>query len=117
MFGEGVGRGRLLHRRAFAPFLPPILRDNPSKERLPEGGLERWRVERTLRQQQDLSGRVSRLAHWHPTLAQLWDLDAIRRESEAVLASPEPTLKAVVGTTQALATMEALSGWWQALDG
>ena len=117
LFGEGAGRGRLLHRRAFAPFLPPLLRDNPSKDREPEGGLKPWRAEQTLRQQQALGDRVSRMAHWHPTLAQYWDVAAIRRESEAVLASPEPTLKAVVGTTRALATMEALSGWWEALDG
>jgi hypothetical protein len=54
---------------------------------------------------------------WHPALARYWDLEAIRRETEDVLASAEPTMKGVMGTSRALATMKALSGWWQALDG
>ena len=28
LFSEGIGRGRLIHRRAFAPFLPPSLQEN-----------------------------------------------------------------------------------------
>jgi hypothetical protein len=44
-------------------------------------------------------------------------LEAIRRETEDVLASSEPTMKGVMGTNRALATMKALSGWWHALDG
>jgi hypothetical protein len=45
LFGDRAGQGRLLHRRSFAPFLPPFLRDNPTKDREPEGGLEAWRAE------------------------------------------------------------------------
>ena len=117
LFGEGAGRGRLLHRRAFAPFLPPYLRDNPTKDREPEGGLEQWRSELIDKQQQALERRLKATSDWHPALAKYWDLEAIRRETEAVLASPEPTMKGVLGTSRALATMGALSGWWQALAG
>ena len=117
LFGEGAGRGRLLHRRAFAPFLPPYLRDNPTKDREPEGGLEQWRSELIDKQQQALERRLKATSDWHPALARYWDLGAIRRETEAVLASAEPTMKGVLGTSRALATMGALSGWWQALAG
>ncbi len=117
LFGEGAGRGRLLHRRAFAPFLPPFLRDNPTKDREPEGGLEQWRSELISKQQQALERSLKATSDWHPALARYWDLEAIRRETEAVLASAEPTMKGVMGTSRALATMGALSGWWQALDG
>ena len=117
LFGEGAGRGRLLHRRAFAPFLPPYLRDNPSKEREPEGGLEQSRSELIVKKHQALERRLKATSDWHPALARYWDLGAIRRETEAVLASPEPTMKGVTGTRRALATMGALSGWWQALAG
>jgi hypothetical protein len=44
-------------------------------------------------------------------------LEAIRRETEDVLASAEPTMKGVMGISHALATMKALSGWWHALAG
>ena len=117
LFGEGAGRGRLLHRRAFAPFLPPFLRDNPTKDREPEGGLEQWRSELISKQHQALERSLKATSDWHPALARYWDLEAIRRETENVLASAEPTMKAVMGTSRALATMKALSGWWQALDG
>ena len=117
LFGEGAGRGRLLHRRAFAPFLPPFLRDNPTKDREPEGGLDQWRSELISKQHQALERSLKATSDWHPALARYWDLEAIRRETEDVLASAEPTMKGVMGTTRALATMKALSGWWQALDG
>ena len=117
LFGEGAGRGRLLHRRAFAPFLPPFLRDNPTKDREPEGGLEQWRSELISKQHQALERSLKATSEWHPALARYWDLEAIRRETEDVLASAEPTMKGVMGTSRALATMKALSGWWQALDG
>ena len=117
LFGEGAGRGRLLHRRAFAPFLPPFLRDNPTKDREPEGGLDQWRSELISKQHQALERSLKATSDWHPALARYWDLEAIRRETEDVLASAEPTMKGVMGTSRALATMKALSGWWQALDG
>ena len=117
LFGEGAGRGRLLHRRAFAPFLPPFLRDNPTKDREPEGGLDQWRSELISKQHQALERSLKATSDWHPALARYWDLEAIRRETEDVLASSEPTIKGVMGTSRALATMKALSGWWQALDG
>ena len=116
LFGEGAGRGRLLHRKAFAPFLPPFLRDNPTKDREPEGGLEQWRSELISKQHQALERKLKATSDWHPALARVWDLEAIRRETEDVLASAEPTMKGVMGTSRALATMKALSGWWHALD-
>ncbi len=116
LFGEGVGRGRLLHRRAFAPFLPPFLRDNPTKDRETKGGLEQWRSELTGEQKQMLERSAIAISNWHPGLSTYWDIEAIRREIDNVLSSSDPTMKAVMGTSRAIATMTALSGWWQALD-
>jgi hypothetical protein len=116
LFGEGAGRGRLLHRRAFAPFLPPFLCDNPTKDRQPEGGLELWRAEIIVKQKEALERSVLSIDDWHPGLSRYWDVASIRRETEDVLANSEPTMKAVMGTSRALATMTALSGWWHALD-
>lgn len=117
LFGEGAGRGRLLHRRAFAPFLPPYLRDNPTKNRDLEGGDDQWLTERITTTQAALERSLTALDDWHPALAGLWDREAIRREADDALASPEPSLKALMGTNRALATLRALNGWWQALDG
>jgi len=116
LFGEGAGRGRWLHRRAFAPFLPPFLRDNPAKEREPEVGLEQWWSERLNKQKQALELSALSIRNWHPDLFIYWDVEAIRRETEDVLSSQEPTMKAVFGTSRAIASLTTISGWWQALD-
>ncbi len=117
LFGESAGRGRLLHRRSFAPFLPPFLQDNPTKDRDPEGGLEQWRRELVVRQRDGLEQSLATSANWHPALAHYWDLQAVRIETERILASADPHLKEVMGITRALATMNQLSGWWKALEG
>jgi len=117
LFGESAGRGRLLHRRAFAPFLPPFLRDNPTKDRDPEGGLEQWRRDLVIQQRDGLERSLAASADWHPGLSRHWDLPAIRQETERVLASADPTMKEVMGTSRSLASMSQLSGWWQALEG
>ena len=113
LFGERFGRGRLLHRQAFAPYLPPFLRDNPSKQR---DGLEQ-RLSKLMHQEKlALEFNASTICDWHPDLSNFWDIDGIRRETDDVLSSPEPTMMAVVGTNRAIATMAALNSWWQALD-
>jgi hypothetical protein len=117
LFGEAAGRGRLLHRRAFGPFLPPFLRDTASKDREPEGGVEHWRSERLIQQRQGLERSLAASLDWHPALARYWDLAAIRQESERILASADPSMKELMGTSGALAKMHNLSGWWQALEG
>jgi len=117
LFGEASGRGRLLHRKAFTPFLPPFLRDHPTKHREQEGGLDQWRSQQIQRQHQALEHCLLFINGWHPDLNRYWDVEAIRCEAEAVLASPQPTMKEVMGTSRALATMTAISGWWCALDG
>ena len=112
LFGERYNRGRLLHRKAFAPYLPPPLRDNPSKQR---DGLEQRRTKLMHQQKLALEFNASTICDWHPDLSDLWDIDGIRRETDDVLSSTEPTMKAVAGTNQALITMASLSTWWQGL--
>jgi len=117
LFGEGPGRGRLLHRQAFGPFLPPSLRDNPTKDRTLEGGREQWQADLLGRQRQRLARGLEASGTWHSALAQWWDLAAIRQEAESLLGRSDASLAEVMGTKGALATMARLSGWWQALDG
>ena len=117
LFGESAGRGRLLHRRAFAPFLPPFLRDNPTKHRDPEGDVDQQHAEIMGHLRRGLDHGLAASQGWHSSLARYWDLPAIRLEAERVLSLAEPTRKALLGSSQALSTMTTLSGWWQALDG
>jgi asparagine synthetase B (glutamine-hydrolysing) len=117
LFGEGPGRGRLLHRRAFAPFLPPELRTNPTKDREPEGGLEAWRADLLQKRRQALERQLPALDALHPALAQWWNLEAIRQETDGILVKTSPTMKDVLGTSRALTTLHTLSGWWEALEG
>lgn len=116
LFGEGLRRGRLLHRRAFAPFLPPFLRENPSKARPLDGDLEPHQGHGLNLQRQLLARHLETSASWHPSLRQWWDLAAIRHEAENLLGSSTPSLHDLQATQRALARLSALSGWWQALD-
>ena len=113
LFGDGTGYGRLLFRRAFAGFLPPFLRDNPTKRR---AGFEQRLTKMMHQQKLELEFSASTICEWHSDLSTFWDIEAIRRETDDVLSSSEPTIKAVVGTNRALANMSALNSWWQALD-
>lgn len=117
VFGEGHGRGRLLHRKAFAPFLPPVLRDNPSKCRLSDQDLVDWRAARATQQYARLEHSLDALDDWHPALGRFWDLEVIRRTVHQLLECTEPSLNRLVGVNRALETGSVLSGWWQALYG
>ncbi|MFN9546752.1 MAG: asparagine synthase-related protein [Cyanobacteriota bacterium] len=115
LFGEGPGRGRLLHRRAFEPFLPPLLRDNPSKDRALEGGQQPWQADLLQRQRQQLAHSLEASDSWPSALERWWNLAAIRQEAEILLHRAESGLAEVRGANRALGTMARLSGWWQAL--
>jgi hypothetical protein len=117
LFGEAPGRGRLLHRRAFAPFLPPFLRDTASKAREPEAGTEQYRRKELIGWRDSLERSLAASRDWHPELALYWDLAAIRQETEQILANADSSRKVVIGTTWALRTLHQLSAWWQALEG
>lgn len=115
-FGEGIRRGRLLHRRAFAPFLPPLLQHNPSKHRHPEEGLEQWQAAKLALDRRLAQHSLRAAADWHPALARWWSLDRICQEAERVLESSRATPPQVSVTRHALLVMMGLSGWWEALD-
>lgn len=114
LFGESAGRGRLIHRRAFAPFLPPFLRDNPTKNRdLEDNGL----MAGLSQQRQALECCLAASANWPPALARWWDLGAIRQEAEAIAADPDADFSDLLGIIRAFDSMDSLSGWWKALEG
>jgi asparagine synthetase B (glutamine-hydrolysing) len=117
LFGEGQRRGRLLHRQAFAPFLPPLLRADPSKARAIGEELQAWREQITRNRRQTLAHQLTQAGDWHPALGRWWDLGAIRREGEAIVAQTDPPQLEVNGTQQAIGTIAVLNQWWQALDG
>ena len=117
LFGESAGCGRLLHRRAFANFLPPFLRENPTKKREPNSGLKDWHTRIINNQLQTLERRMLNTKDWHSGLFSYWDVEVIRREAENILSSTNPTIKETFGTNKAMACMNALNSWWQSLDG
>lgn len=112
-FGEVAGRGRLVARRAFEPFLPPFLAGNPTKDR------EGFEAEHAAREQA-LPGQLGTAlealeGNLHPRAAALWQWPAIRREVETLLGQPAPTHH-LIGTLQALGTLRQVNGWLVWLD-
>ena len=112
-FGEVAGRGRLVARRAFEPFLPPFLAGNPSKDR------EGFEAEHAAREQAlpgQLGAALEALeGNLHPRAAALWQWPEIRREVETLLGQPAATHH-LIGTLQALGTLEQVNGWMAWLD-
>ncbi|MEB3354466.1 MAG: asparagine synthase-related protein [Cyanobacteriota bacterium] len=117
LFGEGQQRGRLIHRRAFAPFLPLRLQTHAAKGRVPEEGLETCRQRFMEQRRAVLVHHLMAAGSWHPALRRWWDLEAIRREAEAMLERSEVPSGVLHGTYNAIQTMASLSHWWGALDG
>jgi hypothetical protein len=116
-FGEGSGRGRLLHRGAFAPFLPPVLRDNPTKDRLTEADIGPWRQQRLEALRQGLMNSLERLHDWHPQVQRFWRLDAIHRSVRDVAEASQPAMKDVIGVSRAITTLRSIDHWFKALEG
>jgi hypothetical protein len=108
-FGEVAGRGRLLARRAFEPFLPPFLVGNPNKER------EGFEAEQAA-MEQALPGQVGAALealeeNLHPRVAGLWNWPEIRREVETLLHQPVSAMQQLMGTLRALGTLQKVNGW------
>jgi asparagine synthetase B (glutamine-hydrolysing) len=113
-FGEVAGRGRLLARRAFEPFLPPFLVGNPNKER------EGFEGEQAA-MEQALPGQVGAAlealeGNLHPRVAGLWNCPEIRREVETLLRQPVSAKQQLMGTLRALGTLQQVNGWLVWLD-
>jgi asparagine synthetase B (glutamine-hydrolysing) len=117
VFGEGSGRGRLVHRRAFAPFLPPVLRDNPTKDRLTEADIEQWREQLAEARKRELMKILEPLPSWHPQLHRYWRLDVITRSILNTAEASKPALKDVLGATRALESLQSINHWFRALEG
>ena len=102
MFGEGVNRGRLVHRRAFAPFLPPYLRHNPNKEREPEGGPEKWHSEFSQKTKNEIEKISSNINNWHSSIFKYWNIEDIIREIEYIMSSKDQTIGSIIGAKRAM---------------
>ena len=116
LFGEGIGRGRLLHRKAFAPFLPTFLHNNPDKAREPDD-LEERLAKLVKEKIKTLENKSLAISNWHPHLFTYWDINSIRNEINNVLSSRQPSLALISGAVRGLSTLTALSYWWESLDG
>ncbi|MFM7642054.1 MAG: asparagine synthase-related protein [Cyanobium sp.] len=117
LFGEGQQRGRLIHRRAFAPFLPQRLQVHAAKGRVPEEGLETCRQRFMEQRRTVLVHHLNAAGSWHPALRRWWDLEAIRREAETMVDRTDGTMANLHGVYDAIRTMASLSHWWVGLDG
>ena len=117
LFGEKAGCGRLIHRKAFAPFLPPFLRENPIKDREPEEGFEKQQS-RMLKEQKRLLEQIalSNTSSLHPALSIYWDLEMIRRATDEVLSSTNPALMTIARTSHSIFLLLTISAWFQSLD-
>lgn len=108
-FGEVAGRGRLVARRAFEPFLPPFLAGNPSKDR---DGFEAEHAAREQALPAQLADALAALeGSLHPWAAALWHWPAIRREVETLLGQPAPAMQQLLGTQLALGTLKQVNQW------
>jgi asparagine synthetase B (glutamine-hydrolysing) len=116
VFGEGVGKGRLLHRRAFAPYLPPYLRDNPSKSR--ETTSEQHEAMEGLRhrRKQTIKRALLNSHEWHPLLNHWWDIEAMRNDIERIIEQQQASFEQIMGVSSSLHTAKLLSGWLKALE-
>lgn len=113
-FGEVAGRGRLVARRAFEPFLPPFLASNPSKER---EGFEAEHAARNQAVPRRLADALAALeGNLHPKAAALWHWPAIRREVETLLDQPAPAMQQLMGTNRALGTLRQVNQWLVCLE-
>jgi asparagine synthetase B (glutamine-hydrolysing) len=113
-FGEVAGRGRLVARRAFEPFLPPFLASNPSKDR---EGFEAEHAAREKALPGQLGAALEELQdNLHPVAAGLWHWPEIRREVETLLHQPAPAKQQLMGNLRALGTLKQVNGWLMWLD-
>ena len=78
--------------------------------------MEQWRARIVDQQRHEIERSVHNLRNLHPLIFTYWNVEAVRQEIEAALASPKPSVKAISGINQAIASLSALSSWWQSLD-
>ena len=117
VFGEASGRGRLVHRRAFAPFLPPLLRDNPTKDRLTEDDMGQWREQLAEARRQELIKSLEPVTSWQPELHRYWRFDVITSSILNTAEARNPAFKDLVGATRALGTLQSINHWFRAFEG
>ncbi|MCT0231174.1 hypothetical protein KQ306_09975 [Synechococcus sp. CS-1324] len=112
-----AGQGRLVARKAFGPFLPPLLCGDPSKRRDLQSSQSR---EVHLIRQRVLASLISRLrAEHHPLLDRWWHLDeAWRLAEEAVHADDSPEgIEAVIILLYQTDALRKVSLWLRWLEG
>jgi hypothetical protein len=117
-----AGQGRLIARRAFAPYLPPLLCTDPSKWR---DQTEAETKEMHMAWRQDIASMLTRLqTNHHPQLLRWWNLSEVWRLTEQALEADEPWLddplkrgETLTSPSEGLETLLDVSLWLQWLEG
>ena len=112
-----AGEGRLIARKAFGPFLPPLLCSNPSKWREMVSS-ERREVQ--LIRQRVLASLVSRLRDGHhPLLERWWKLEEAWRLAETAVEADESAqgTETVLRVLFGIDTLRKVSLWLRWLEG
>jgi len=118
LFRDSVktGNGRLVHRRAFAPYLPLCLDDLPNKLRpfSPE-------LRDIIDNEPALNIKESclfflGLSELHPQVYRYWDVDMIKTSVDPFLHSGKATYLQPRDIFNCLRTINVLSHWWKKLD-
>lgn len=112
-FGERLGRGRLVARRAFEPFLPPFLRANPTKSRDVESG---WHEEQRKFHRLFLEQSLSQVQEIASVLPPWWKIEKIMAEAEAAYRSNEIEVGKILGYGLALRSLRSTSNWFASLE-
>jgi hypothetical protein len=111
-FTSGPQGGRLVARQAFADFLPPLLVDNPSKNR----NIEEYASSNRVIQKEVLEQLMRDWPELHEYLATWLDLEMVRTFCENVLTANSPSFEVLVQATKALNILLQLSDWFSLLE-
>jgi hypothetical protein len=106
-----AGEGRRIARKAFSPFLPPLLRSNPSKRRY--AGEADLRSVASAQRQITLELAEQLPTASHPLLHRWWRLDSLHDEVESLAMD---TLR-LSETLTALVILKRVSLWLRWLEG
>lgn len=117
IFGENIYKGRLLSRRAFAPYLEKFLHDNPTKNRTPEEGWDSWDETRLLENRKILFSALNDFnKDWHGKMKYYWNLPGIQKEIESIYTSQTSSLNKVFESLIAIHKLIAINEWLKSLD-
>ena len=113
-FSEKFRKGRLIHRKAFAKYLPEMLRNNPSKFR---EGNKQWESLQRENQKLILSDLILFSQNWNKVLNNYWNLGEFTKlaiNTEKHINNVDIALSGRV--IKSLRILNTLSFWFSELE-